>query len=169
MSDNQSYSVGPVGGGTDTLINEFGRRLQKLLIGQEPGQDIGAAAKIRGQKILELCQTAILTFWVGLGLGMFIDGLFPEYDEEESTATTSLWAMLQLCFVAIGVFMLGKIVALFPFFFHFSRSYQPGRGKTINLAKGVATAIVFVSTQSNFISRVKAIQSHARGKVGIRK
>ena len=119
---------------------------------------------IRVERILELTQSILLYFVVGLMLGTLLDKIFPKYDPKESMAQNWAWAILQILANGFVMYYMEKLISVVPFLFHFYAPYTPNNEKHTQIGESIAISLVFFATQDNLMSRINAIQDKLNGK-----
>ena len=114
---------------------------------------------IRIERVLELSQTVLVYFMVGMMLGVMLDRVFPKFHPEESHAKLWTMALLQIFLNAMIIYFMEKLINLVPFLFHFYDKYTPGEDRHGEIGKSIAMSLVFFATQDNLLSRVNEIQN----------
>lgn len=116
---------------------------------------------IRVSKLLEEIQYAIIVFIIAFFIGSMTDKFFPISKTPEITTNFELIRdiLLQLVLIVISAYYIVKIAKVFPFMFSLSDKYIPSAHGESNAGAGLAMAIIFVSVQKNFQSRISLLKN----------
>ena len=112
---------------------------------------------IRAEKILEMTQSSILYFIIGLFFGIILEKIFPTDDANtvKNRTTQQLIGLifLQLCAITIVVFYINKILPLVPFIFYIP-PYVPGLKGRNKMGGTIILTLILYRTQMSFVNRV---------------
>ena len=111
---------------------------------------------VRGSKLLEETQSAIIVFVMAFFVGIYVDKLFPLEQDPTTVSNMSLLKnmMMQLVLISISAYYIVKVAHVIPFFFSLTNSYVPSLHNETGAGAGLALSIVFVSVQRNFQARL---------------
>ncbi len=111
---------------------------------------------IRGMEILESLQYGLIYSFLAFMVGVSIDWVFPDFNEETKTSTLTIEVILQSLIVILAVFYLRKLVKVVPFLFIF---HWPGASKyrpyeSTEYGGEVILSLIFFATQFNLIKKL---------------
>ena len=113
---------------------------------------------IRVSKLLEIAQYAIISFWFYILIGTFLNKLFPVYNEKKNLYLVSLEVTMQIFVLVIVEYYARKIISTVPFFFSLTPAFISNLKGEITTAM-MATMLALLATQTNFMNKVRLLQS----------
>lgn len=116
---------------------------------------------IRASKLLEMIQGGIIIFAIAFYVGSLIDRFFNNLivvDDNMSNAGLIGVLLGQLAVIIVTAYYIKKVSATIPFFFSLTDDYKSNMKGEANFSGGLATAIIFVSTQSSFLAKISILR-----------
>lgn len=116
---------------------------------------------IRISKLLEEVQFAIIVFIIAFFIGSMTDRLFPLSKTPDETTDFELIKdiLLQLSLIVISAYYIMKVARVVPFMFSLSDKYIPSAHGESAAGGGLAMAIIFISVQKNFQTRITQLKN----------
>lgn len=116
---------------------------------------------VRGSKLLEETQSAIIVFVIAFFVGSWVDRLFPLEQDPTTVSNMSLIKSmaLQLVLISVSAYYIVKIAHVVPFFFSLTNAYVPSLHNETGAGAGLALSIIFVGVQRNFQARLALAKS----------
>jgi len=126
-------------------------------------KDLFSFEKFRLGEIYEITQYSILYIIICLGTGIFLDYIFPDTDENKSSAHILLELSLHSIVVALAVFYIRKICHLFPLIVNF-KGFRDSH--TRGYDGEIIIAIVFFTTQKKIFEKINILHKRILKKLG---
>ena len=121
---------------------------------------------IRVQKLLHMSQNAVITAVFCFFVGVKINGLF-DNTEEETTTKAVLLGCLQMIVIILSVYYVRKLTKFIPFLLRITDSYDPFH-KSVDgeglVGAAIAMSLLLMSTQSNMRDRIKQLIGEMTGE-----
>ena len=113
---------------------------------------------IRLFKLLEMSQYAVITFFITLLSGTYLDYVIPKMDKENGVVYITLETMLYFVIVIVGSYYIKKFVTMFPFFLApLNLKYTPNKKFESGVGIKIGFAYMFSKTQVKIGERVQYI------------
>lgn len=113
---------------------------------------------IRLFKLLEISQYAVITFFVTLLSGTYLDYIIPKMNKENGTIYITLETMVYFVIVIVGAYYIKKFVTMFPFFLTpFNSGYIPNKKWESDIGIKIGFAYMFSKTQTKIGERIQYI------------
>ena len=115
---------------------------------------------IRLQKLLHMSQNAIVTAGFAFFIGIKVNNLFEE-NEEENTLETTIKLIMHMILIIISIYYSRKLTKFIPFIFRMTKSYDPfhkstdGEGR---FGSALALTLLLMTTQTNIKKRISKLQ-----------
>lgn len=114
--------------------------------------------RVRISKLLEIIQHGIIVFVLSFYIGSAIDKYFQKADDSWSNQDLILSLLAQFSILMIAVYYIRKIAEVIPFFFSLTKEYVSNKKGEVLTGYAVATAIIFVGVQKNFLSKIEILK-----------
>jgi hypothetical protein len=113
---------------------------------------------VRASKLLEIIQSVLVIFVIAFYAGSAIDRFFAPASENMSNMELMRDLGLQLALIVVSAYYIKKIAVLIPFMFSLTSEYVPSKKGEATFGSAIAMAIIFVSVQKNFASKISLLQ-----------
>jgi len=116
---------------------------------------------IRLQKLLHMSQNAIVTAGFAFFIGIKVNNLFEENEEEETTLETTIKLIMHMILIIVSIYYSRKLTKFIPFIFRMTKSYDPfhkssdGEGR---FGSALALTLLLMTTQTNIKKRISKLQ-----------
>ena len=118
------------------------------------------ADMIRLQKLLHMSQNAIVTAVFAFFIGVKVNILFEE-QEEENTLDTTIKLIMHMILIIISIYYSRKLTKFIPFIFRMTKSYDPfhksNDGENL-FGSTLALSLLLMTTQTNIKKRISKLQ-----------
>ena len=115
---------------------------------------------IRIQKLLHMSQNAIVTAFFAFFIGVKVNILFEE-QEEENTLDTTIKLIMHMILIIISIYYSRKLTKFIPFIFRMTKSYDPfhksNDGENL-FGSTLALSLLLMTTQTNIKKRISKLQ-----------
>ena len=119
------------------------------------------ADMIRVQKILHMSQNAIVTASFAFFIGIKVNILFEENEQEENTLETTIKLIMHMILIIISIYYSRKLTKFIPFIFRMTKSYDPfhksSDGENL-FGSTLALSLLLMTTQTNIKKRISKLQ-----------
>ena len=116
---------------------------------------------IRLQKLLHMSQNAIITAAFAFFIGVKVNTLMDENEQEENTLETVVKLIMHMILIIISMYYSKKLTKFIPFIFRMTKSYDPfhksSDGENL-FGSTLALSLLLMSTQSNIKKRISKLQ-----------
>ena len=113
---------------------------------------------IRLFKLLEMSQYAVITFFITLLSGTYLDYVIPKMNKEHGIIYITAETMMYFVFVIVGAYYIKKFVTIFPFFLApLHLKYIPNKKWESDIGIKIGFAYMFSKTQIKIGERVQYI------------
>ena len=112
-------------------------------------------------QVVDFAQFTVIFFFLTFFLGQIIDTIFPNYNEESGLFTLILEVIIQLIMIVTVSYHVRKVVVnRFPLLFTpKDRSYEKNSRGESDHAAALASAIMYIAIQKNFLKKVDRIKN----------
>jgi hypothetical protein len=114
--------------------------------------------RIRISKLLEIIQDGIIVFVLSFYIGSAIDRFFQKADDSWSNQDLILSLLAQFTLLMVAIYYIRKVAEVIPFFFSLTKEYVSNKKGEVLTGYAVATAIIFVGVQKNFLSKIELLK-----------
>ena len=107
-----------------------------------------------------MSQNAIVTAGFAFFIGIKVNNLFEE-NEEENTLETTIKLIMHMILIIISIYYSRKLTKFIPFIFRMTKSYDPfhkstdGEGR---FGSALALTLLLMTTQTNIKKRISKLQ-----------
>jgi hypothetical protein len=114
---------------------------------------------IRIHKLMEIIQYSVITFFLGILLGGYVNKLFPKADPLKNTSRIILELVLQVSFITISLYYFQKLMSLIPFMFHFDSTYIPSHKNEGIKGAMIGLGLVFAASQIELKNKINILMT----------
>lgn len=107
-------------------------------------------------KLLDVTYFSSVYFVITLLIGVIINKIFPDYDEQKNNHVILTELLLQMMVIILSGYLIKYIANKMPIIFDARESLSQ---KKIDISGNIITSLVFFSTQKHFVKKIIHLQN----------
>ena len=119
------------------------------------------------KEVFEVAQYSLIGFWIAIVIGVALDAITSELNEESPLWLIGLEISIHLVFLAVTIFYIKKALLKIPFVFKFGGSYVQGKSDAVTFGLTTGVGLVFAITQVKLKNKMLFIKDKITNQLPI--